>query len=136
MIVSFTGTQTGMTQKQKYVLEDLLDELHALELHHGDCIGADEEAHIIALIIGMRIVIHPPDDDSKRAFCKLAAEVREPKPYLVRNDDIAEEGEVLIATPKEYEEKVRSGTWATVRYARKKGRDIFIILPDGRVIIG
>lgn len=136
MIVSFTGTQEGMTQRQKYALEDLLDELVVIELHHGDCIGADEEVNLIALTIGIRIVIHPPDDDNKRAFCKGADEVREPKPYLVRNDDIAEEGEVLIATPKEYKEKVRSGTWATVRYARKKNKNIFVIYPNGRVKIG
>ena len=133
MIVSFTGTQDGMTSDQKYELENLLNQLEASEFHHGDCEGADEEAHDIALGMGLKIVKHPPTNPRKRAFCKGAAEVREEKDYLIRNHDNVDEGEVLIATPKEMVEKIRSGTWATVRYARKKGRDIFIVYRDGTI---
>jgi len=136
MIVSFTGTQDGTTERQKQSLKDLLIKLEATELHHGDCEGADEESHDIALDMGLKIVVHPPINPKKRAFCKGADEVREEKDYLERNRDNVDEGEVLIATPKEYAEKLRSGTWATVRYARKKGRDIFIIYPDGKLGLG
>ena len=41
--------------------------------------------------------------------------------------------EVLLATPKG-PEKLRSGTWATVRYARKVGKRIVIIEPDGKQV--
>jgi predicted Rossmann fold nucleotide-binding protein DprA/Smf involved in DNA uptake len=37
----------------------------------------------------------------------------------------------MIATPHSYVEIGRSGTWATVRYARKAGKPIYLILPDG-----
>jgi hypothetical protein len=50
-----------------------------------------------------------------------------------RNHDIVDETELLIACPGELAEAVRSGTWATVRYARKLGRPIVIFWPDGSV---
>ena len=136
MIVGFTGTEKGMTSAQKQTLCLLLDSLDVTEFHHGDCVGADAEAHEIALDRGIRIVIHPPTDSKKRAFCKGAVEIREPKPYLDRNHDIVDEGDgALIATPFEEKEILRSGTWATVRYAYKMGRavDVFVIRPEGWV---
>ena len=39
---------------------------------------------------------------------------------------------VLIAAPAEQEgERLRSGTWATVRYARRLGRRVVLVCPDG-----
>lgn len=52
-------------------------------------------------------------------------EERPAKPYLERNKDIANEGiDGLIAAPSGWVEELRSGTWATVRYARKLKRTI------------
>ncbi len=136
MIISFTGTQNGMTDKQKYVFESILYSIHNIELHHGDCIGADEDAHNIALIHNTIIIIHPPNNNSKRAFCTNANEIKEPKPYLVRNNDMAVICNLLIATPKEYKEQLRSGTWATIRYARKYNNKIAIIQPNGTIVKG
>ena len=68
-----------------------------------------------------------------RAFCK-GDETRKQKDYLDRNHDIVDETELLIACPKEPEEITRSGTWATIRYARKKKKKLRIILPNGRMI--
>jgi hypothetical protein len=48
--------------------------------------------------------------------------------------DIVVESELLIATPKEVKEQLRSGTWATVRRARKVGIPIILITPDGGTI--
>jgi hypothetical protein len=39
----------------------------------------------------------------------------------------------LIAAPAEPEEQLLSGTWSTVRFARKLGKPVFLILPDGTV---
>ncbi len=60
-------------------------------------------------------------------------ETRKPKPYLKRNHDIVDESDILIGFPSSEEERLRSGTWATVRYARKTGKRIYIIFPDGKV---
>lgn len=132
MIVGFTGTQRGMTEKQKDRFCDKLSELGVTEFHHGDCVGADEQAdNIVRTMGGIRIVIHPPDNDAKRAFCSQRGptKVCEPKPYLERNHDIVDAAETMIATPGETQEQLRSGTWATIRYSRKTKKPGWILTP-------
>lgn len=102
-------------------------------LHLGDCIGADTQAYTEAIRLGVKTIGHPPTNPQKRSFLTYDEE-RPAKPYLARNLDIATEGEDgVIATPQEFVEVLRSGTWATVRYARKLGRKVYIIRPDGSV---
>lgn len=134
--VGFTGTQDGLTFEQETTLHDLLAEGHGHGyFHHGDCIGSDAEADALAKETGYTRVIHPPLKESKRAFCGMDddddAIVYEPKDYLVRNHDIVDACDILIATPNSDQETLRSGTWATVRYARKVGKPYIIIFPDG-----
>ncbi len=131
-IIGFTGTQVGMTKPQFTSFFKVYEELGVKELHHGDCIGSDAEAHVVARTHGSWIVIHPPTSFSKRAFYKGDV-YRKPKPYLERNHDIVVDTELMIATPKQMAEITRSGTWATIRYARMMDRKIFIIYPDGTV---
>jgi hypothetical protein len=50
----------------------------------------------------------------------------------VRNHRIVDMTRVLVACP-DGEERQHSGTWATVRYARKRGKWIIIVYPDGTV---
>ena len=101
-------------------------------VHHGDCIGADAQAHEIACTLGREVTIHPPTSGTYRAW-KTGSDVRAPKAYLTRNKDIVRETDMLIAAPAETTEQVRSGTWSTVRFARKLGKRVFVILPDGTV---
>jgi len=128
--VGFTGTHKGACLAQ---LEELSARLQALkaegfdELHHGMCIGADEQAARIAKVIGFRLVAHPglakdPTNLMYRSEYDGNDEVREPKPFIERDHDIVDETEVMLATPLTHEEIARSGTWTTVRYARKQGR--------------
>lgn len=132
--IGFTGTQHGVSSAQRAMLRDLLAGYAEIgELHHGDCIEADAAAHDIAKSLGYRVVVHPPSDPRKRAF-KSGDEMREPLPYLTRNHNIVNGTTFLIATPREHFEQLRSGTWATIRYARKLGRVVHIIRPDGRVM--
>ena len=97
-------------------------------LHHGDAVGADAEAHDIAVELDCGIVIHPPDDVRQRAF-KIAALNRAPRPYLDRNKVIVRETSFLIAAPAMEIEQLRSGTWSTVRYARRLGWPIHLLAP-------
>ncbi len=138
MKIGFTGTQEGMTQEQLNVLEFVLKRSQEEydELHHGDCIGADGQAHEMAQLVGIKVIIHPPIEKAKRAWKPGAYQVLRPKPYLQRNHDIVDACDMLIATPRTKEEVLRSGTWATIRYAHKQHKDIAIILPDGTIQIG
>lgn len=126
MKVGFTGTRMGMSERQKLALRGVL--AGAAELHHGDCIGADAEADGIAREFGLTVVIHPPANPSKRAFCHRAGdEIRPPADYLVRNAQIVDSTDCLVAAPHSDNEEQRSGTWATVRYARRCGRVIRVL---------
>lgn len=136
MHLGFTGTQIGCEDAQVKALARLLVELAPSHLHHGDCVGADELAHRIARAAGISVELHPPTVDAKRAFCEmLRGEVtRPPADYLVRNRAIVNATAALLACPREEEgETLRSGTWATVRYARSAGRPVYIVRPSGRI---
>lgn len=136
MSIGFTGTQRGMApaQRARFVETLHLWAPHRAPFHHGDCIGADAEAHASAQMLGYHIVLHPPLARSRRAWC-AADEVRPEAPYLVRNQHIVDECRVLIATPGEFTEQLRSGTWSTVRRARRAQRSVMIIYPDGSLAL-
>jgi len=130
MIYGFTGTRAGMTKRQKQALELILCDYSMAAFHHGGCHGADFEAHKIAALHVARNV-HPGDDTSHQWWeqRKEYAKLHPWKPYLERNHDIVDVCEVLIAAPKSLAEELRSGTWATIRYARKVGKPVIILDP-------
>ena len=129
--VGFSGTRMGMTVDQAVTVEGLLtDNLDTGSAHHGDCIGADADFHRLIRSKGLYVIGHPPLNNGLRAFCDFD-ECREPKPYLERDRDIIDESDWAIFTPGTFREILRSGTWATIRYARKKNMNGFIVWPDG-----
>lgn len=133
--IGFTGTQEGMTAPQKRTLRELLKLLRKNDeiifFRHGDCVGSDEEAHALALDLHYSVIIHPPEDEKKRAFCEEAFTILEPKPYRERNLRIVQKSHILLAAPKGLAEEQRSGTWSTVRAANNLGVPVRIIFPDG-----
>lgn len=132
--LGFTGTRHGMTPDQRYTLASLLKAQSPFELHHGGCSGADFEAGVIAKSLGARIVLHPPIGMDPASM--IADEVRVALPYLKRNDAIVTEGvDGLFAATVGRHEILRSGTWSTVRRARKLGRKIWIVWPGGHVTV-
>lgn len=138
--VGFTGTQQGMTDAQRFSVYTILQAYAAmsngdLRFHHGDCVGADEQAHALARSLGYLVYLHPPVNESKRAFCEDVFYTFPPLEYLDRNKEIVHETRTLIAAPKERDEQLRSGTWSTVRYAEKHYTDTLLVMPEGDVII-
>jgi len=141
MKVGFTGTRNGMTAAQAAAFGAVISELPSFaEFHHGDCVGADDEAanavHEMRLEEGghrLAIVCHPPLDEKLRAFNPCHDAIRAPKTHFARNRDIVDESDVLIATPAQMTHQPRGGTWYTVDYARKKGRLVILVLTDGTV---
>lgn len=141
MKIGFTGTRSGMTLHQRAALLNLLgwraqliwerNGAERCEFHHGDCVGADAEAHDIAVELTYHPVIHPPSNPTKRAW-KIATLIHPELPYLKRNEQIVLDTDELIAAPGEFKERqFRSGTWSTIRFAQKIGRKVTIIFPDG-----
>ena len=132
MKIGFTGARKGMTIAQQIFVEDLLVKYLPEEVHHGDCVGADAQFDEISKNLKIRRVIHPPDKAIYRAFCRGEVILPE-KPYLVRNHDIVNAVEVLLACPAGTQEFRQSGTWATVRYARAHVPlpKVVIVFPDG-----
>lgn len=130
-VVGFTGSRYGMSlyQLHKVIwhLERLQKERFA-EFHHGDCIGSDRQAQHIARELGYRIVSHPPVNRKNRAFTKPDVEMPE-RPYLIRNHNIVDRSDVVIATPSTFHEVPSSGTWSTIRYAREQSKTLLVFYP-------
>lgn len=125
----FSGTRRGATPAQLAKVELFLKQRRAW-WHHGDCVGADEQVHDLARGHGWKIAIHPPIIPRFRAFC-VGDLIHQPLEYLQRNHAIVSVCAKLVATPRTYSRESRSGTWATIRYARDQGKPVMIIYPDG-----
>jgi len=162
--VGFSGTQSGMSWNQKANLVQFLRMHKCITFAHGDCSGADAEAHKIvekyfeALLANdehcePKIVVHPAVNPVKRAYTLgrkneflvggyiqdgIIYEQTSPAKYLDRNKRIVDTTDILLAFPKEQEMTLRSGTWATIRYAwsqvSRTGKKVIVVPPQGRII--
>lgn len=132
--IGFTGSRHVLNEEQKREIVSFLDNYENMIVSHGDCVGADAEFH--ALCVQYRkmhpekqlaIHIFPPNVSTMRAYC--TADVLMPeKPYLERNADIVRNSDVLLACPVDKnKEEWRSGTWSTVRKARKMGIPVHLL---------
>lgn len=130
MKLGMTGNRDGMTKTARDTLVKFLDDNIIKQVHHGDCKGADQIFNDICASRKIKIIIHPPNCDTFRAFCK-ADIILSPKKYIERNHNIVDDTDMLIAFPSSEKEILRSGTWATIRYAKKIKKPILIIYPNG-----
>jgi hypothetical protein len=138
MRVGFTGTREGMTDVQLARFRSglaRLVEAGAVLFRHGCCVGADEQAAVAVVAHHPEVTVfgHPSDlpgltsDDAMRCCDDTAY----PEPPLDRNRHIVDGCDVLVACPKGMAEEQRSGTWATVRYARVQNKRVVIVWPNG-----
>ncbi len=126
MIAGFTGTRHGMSRRQLLLLTMDLRALRITKLHHGCCVGGDDQANTIARELGIPTVGHPPAYRTLQAHCEVT-EMRKRFPYIERNHNIVDEVEVLFVGPLTNVEVLRSGTWATYRYTVSCGMDIVLL---------
>lgn len=128
-IVGFTGSRLGMTDSQIKRVREILSFVNATKGQHGDCLGSDAQFNDICLDMGIYTIGHPGYDYTKkspyRAYC-VVGHSELPLPYLQRNRIIIDTSDVIIATPRG-SERVRSGTWSTVRYAMQKNKDLYVV---------
>ena len=141
MEVGFSGTRRGMTGDQSAALMRFLNRIKDFNgkedhwLNHGDCVGADEQAHEIAKALGYKVRLHPPENFRSRAYCEMPDEICPPAIYSVRNGNIVRTSKLVIAAPSGKSEQFRgSGTWQVIRICQKARRPYqpyVIIYPDG-----
>lgn len=132
VVVGFTGTREGMTPAQRAEVRTWLE--GASEAHHGDCVGGDEQFHEDCLKAGVPVVIHPPENNTLRAWCKGAIRVEKALPFLERNKEIVRASTLVVGAPKEMHEpppQRGQGTWSTIRFARNRDKGLQVVWPDG-----
>lgn len=129
--IGITGTRKGMTNLQAATHRALLLALGPEWMHNGLAPGVDAESAVMAQELGVRVWGHPSTHGSHRAAWSICERLEPPLPPLRRNKVIVDMGKVLVACPATFKEVLRSGTWATVRHARKAGKTVFFCWPDG-----
>jgi hypothetical protein len=139
VMLAFTGTQRGMTKAQMETLHAELamwaDDFELTGVH-GVCIGADEQFNDLVRSLGGETWGFPGHDrhgkSPFRSNCTVDR-LEKSRPYLERNKMIVNRGMFLLAAPRQDGEQLRSGTWSTVRFAQRKGVEVQLFLPDGRI---
>ncbi len=132
-VVAYSATQLGLNDVQKKAVRKWLRAQDRDVFHHGDCIGGDYDGALIAYGLGWFIEAHPCNIEEKRA--NAPSNVRHPAfAPLTRNRHIVASADVLLAVPRYPNEQRRSGTWATVRYAREHGIPRFLVMADGTIV--
>lgn len=142
--IAVTATRQGLTLQQKHTLEKLLDILPRAEtltqfqVYHGAALGGDQQVaeifHRRRAELGVsRIVAFPSDIPTQVSIrsLMLSDEKKEPAPPLARNATMVRDAWLVLAFPARATEEVRSGTWATIRNARRWGLYHMIVWPNG-----
>lgn len=131
--VGFTGTQKGMTDLQKAAISDIFTKEQPKVAYHGGCIGADIQFDDICYSNHLATVIYPSNIYEKWGRWHYTPFVMATNKPLTRNHIIVDKSDLLIATPKETSEVLRSGTWATIRYAVGKHKPVYIVYLNGLI---
>lgn len=138
--IGFTGTRYGMTQPQLQALRNMLTlakDTGVEMLHHGMCVGADDQANTAAHMLGLLTHGHPAKGVRQIHVARCRVDVQSPPlPPLRRNRAIVAACTELLAAPAgdiTDPEPVRSGTWTTVRYARQANKRVWLVWPSGQV---
>lgn len=143
MIIGFTGTRRGMTGAQKFTVGEILSTADGLAFtRHGDCVGADVEFDYLCGVRSINVIAHPSDipgtqggSEQRHADLPYYFHAMPPLPAFVRNYNIVSGCDILLATPAGFHEEQRSGTWYTIRLARRSGVPVVIVWPDGSYVV-
>lgn len=128
---AISGSRYGATLAQECELRDTLYKLREFAhwLNHGDCKGIDELAYHCWKSLAGNTRCYPPLNSKYRAFTAHNNEMMPKGTYFDRNEALVNAADILIACPKEDNNK--GGTWHAINYADSVGKVVKIILPDG-----
>lgn len=140
MRLGFIGTNKGMTVGQLKQWVVALRTLNPTEVHHADMIGADDQAantiHEMYHGSTVKVFVHPGKETRLRAYNEFCHETMAMKPEDVRDRHIVDVTNVVVATPPyltPIDETTQGGVAYSVQYARKSGKLVWIIWPNGIV---
>ena len=135
MILGLTGARAGFTEPQLRAVRGAVAILPD-RIVHGGAVGVDEALDRWFRLLGLpsdRIEVYPASGERARVAANRGGIVHPVMSPLYRNRLIAKRCDWLLACPSTQVEGLRSGTWATVRYARAAGKPIALVLPDGTI---
>ena len=136
MKIGFTGTRKigSLPVSRLHALHTLLMQRRhnsPKTFIHGGCYGADTYAHMLAGAMDYTIVVRPSSAQQladMRMYHGIPFTACNVRPPLDRNRDIVDSCDFLVAMPENPEKEVlRSGTWATIRYARRIGKEVIFV---------
>lgn len=137
MKYSVTGNTEIPIDAYKILSHALTEITEVEEFNTGGADGIDTEAAKLAWQLFDRVnVVHRlfyPEGKywNKETLNYTNVHIPVPGGYLKRDDALAEACDILLAFPRNGFEIMRSGTWATVRRARKANRIIVFYPLDG-----
>lgn len=133
MILSFSATRNGLTLPQAVQVCKIIKELSPDLIVHGGCTGGDENIDYIAFQFGISRRVRPCNLKKFKGVLQPGACIFPTKNPRERNLDIVQDGDTITAYPKgEKEQKRGSGTWQVIRMAKKIGKPLLIVYPNGR----
>lgn len=147
-ILGITATRKGIRFAQAEAFKKIFLSILPTQLHHGACVGGDEDAVLCAdqiwrddkVAFPIIIVAHPGKSASdsgserpNRSEISIANSniVFPEKGYFARNRDIVNASTVMIAFPPCKPMPKSGGTTYTYNYAIKQGKPTWIAWPDG-----
>lgn len=130
--VGFTGARRLGTADYAQVVEIVKALPEGARIVAGGCIGVDDYVSHIGHSTGRKVHIVLPSDRSRVAsgwqdVCDTFEEMPAGTDYRARNQRIVDLSDRLIAIPEHDEHDPlsrRSGTWMTIRIARKAGKQV------------
>ena len=134
----FTGTRAGMTERQKDNSRAALMLGKPAIIRHGAAFGSDREFHAIwrEELPDRFADVWPADSKSAKLFDDQDNVAVNPvMPPLDRNVEIVKRSKFIIATPHTEQEEQRSGTWSTIRHARRLKVPVLILWPRGNMTL-
>lgn len=135
--LAFTGTRYGMTRIQVHILRAALywiEDQYGTDVNarHGGCIGSDITFHAACVSRNWAVDVFPSTIPNTQGDYKFGdrLHIHKPAPPLQRNTTIIRSANMVIATPNEDYERLRSGTWSTIRKVRTAQLPLLLILPS------
>ena len=138
MFIAFTGSRNRLSDAQQFLIDLVITGLPAHVVYvTGACVGVDAYVARLAHIVGRRVHTVVPMvytaqflDTHWMDHCDTSEEA---STYRSRNTRMVELSDRLIAFPAYPENDSRSrrsGTWQTIRMARKAGKAVQVYVLD------